>query len=181
MTGQPKISIILPVFNPPGLFLRECLDSVLAQTYPDWELCIADDASTESYVGKILAEYRERDRRIKVVFRSQNGHICQASNSALEMATGEFIALLDHDDVLSTNALAEVAKLIAEHPDADFIYSDEDKIDEGGNFKFPFYKPDWCPDTFLSRMYTCHLGVYRRAIVNQVAFGWDTKAVKITI
>ena len=168
MTGQPKISIILPVFNPPGLFLRECLDSVLAQTYPDWELCIADDASTESYVGKILAEYRERDRRIQVVFRSQNGHICQASNSALEMATGEFIALLDHDDVLSTNALAEVAKLIAEHPDADFIYSDEDKIDEGGNFKFPFYKPDWCPDTFLSRMYTCHLGVYRRAIVNQV-------------
>ena len=168
MTDQPKISIILPVFNPPGLFLRECLDSVLAQTYPHWELCIADDASTESYVGKILAEYRERDRRIKVIFRSQNGHICRASNSALEMATGEFIALLDHDDVLSVDALAEVAQPIAEHPDADFIYSDEDKIDECGNFKFPFHKPDWCPDTFLSRMYTCHLGVYRRSLVNQI-------------
>ncbi|MDY6940977.1 MAG: glycosyltransferase [Cyanobacteriota bacterium] len=163
-----KISIIVPVFDPPTSFLRECLESVLAQTYPHWELCIADDRSTRPEVREILSEYQQRDRRIQVTFRSQNGGICKASNSAIEIATGEFVALLDHDDVLAVDALEEVAKLLAEHPDADFIYSDEDKIDDRGNFQFPFYKPDWCPDTFLSRMYTCHLGVYRRSLVNQI-------------
>ncbi|MBE9040224.1 glycosyltransferase [Oscillatoriales cyanobacterium LEGE 11467] len=168
MARKPKISIVLPVFNPPESFLRDCLDSVLAQTYPHWDLCIADDASTQPYVRSILLEYQECDRRVKIIFRSENGHICRASNSALELATGEFIALLDHDDVLSIDALEEVAKLLAKYPDADFIYSDEDKIDDRGNLKFPFYKPDWCPDTFLSRMYTCHLGVYRRSLVKEI-------------
>ena len=119
-------------------------------------------------VKSILEEYAEGDDRIKVVYRSENGHICRSSNSALELATGEYIALLDHDDLLPPHALAKVVQLLDEHPEADFIYSDEDKVDEQNVHKDPFFKPDWCPDSFLARMYTCHLGVYRRSLVEKV-------------
>ncbi|NET57418.1 MAG: glycosyltransferase, partial [Symploca sp. SIO2E6] len=155
---QPVISVIMPVFNPPEAFLREAIESVLAQVYPYWELCIADDASTNSYVRPLLEEYIRQEQRIKVVWREENGHISQASNSALELATGEFVALLDHDDLLSQDALYEIALLLNQHPHADMIYSDEDKIQDDGKFNSPFFKPDWCPDSFLSRMYTAHLG-----------------------
>ena len=165
---KPVISVIMPVFNPPERFLREAIESVLNQVYPYWELCIADDASTKSYVKQVLEEYRAKDSRIKVVFRKENGHISRASNSALEIATGEFVALLDHDDLLTRDALYEVALLLNRHPDADMIYSDEDKVDEDNKLKEPFFKPDWCPDSFLSRMYTCHLGTYRRSLVNEI-------------
>ncbi|MEA5541439.1 glycosyltransferase family 2 protein [Limnoraphis robusta Tam1] len=158
----------MPVYNTPEQFLREAIQSVIDQVYPYWELCIADDASTRSSIQPILAEYQEKDSRIKVVFRTQNGHISEASNSALELATGEFIALLDHDDVLTPDALYEIVHLLNQHPEADMIYSDEDKLNEEGELASPFFKPDWCPDSFLSRMYTCHLGVYRRELVNQV-------------
>ncbi|MBD1938823.1 glycosyltransferase family 2 protein [Microcoleus sp. FACHB-68] len=165
---KPVISVIMPVFNTPERFLKEAIESVIHQVYPYWELCIADDASTELYVKSILKEYAEKDSRIKVLFRSENGHIARASNSALEIATGEFVALLDHDDLLTPDALYEVALLLNRHPEADMIYSDEDKIDEGNCLKDPFFKPDWCPDSFLSRMYTCHLGTYRRSILNEI-------------
>ena len=165
---KPLISVILPVYNTPEDFLREAIQSVIDQVYPYWELCIADDASTRSSIQSILAEYQEKDSRIKVVFRTQNGHISASSNSALELATGEFIALLDHDDVLTPDALYEVVHLLNQHPEADMIYSDEDKLNEKGQFASPFFKPDWCPDSFLSRMYTCHFGVYRRELVNQI-------------
>ena len=133
--------------------------------YPYWELCIADDASTVFYVKSVLEDYSAKDARIKVVFRSENGHISRASNSALEIATGEFIALLDHDDLLTPDALYEVALLLNKHPQADMIYSDEDKVDDNNQIKDPFFKPQWCPDSFLSRMYTCHLGTYRRSLM----------------
>ncbi|NER94633.1 MAG: glycosyltransferase [Symploca sp. SIO1B1] len=165
---QPVISVIMPVFNPPAAFLREAIESVLAQVYPYWELCIADDGSTNSDVGLILEEYRQKDQRIKVLWREENGHISQASNSALELATGEFVALLDHDDLLSQDALYEIVLLLNKHPHADMIYSDEDKIQDDGKFKEPFFKPDWCPDSFLSRMYTAHLGAYRRALITEI-------------
>jgi O-antigen biosynthesis protein len=165
---QPRISVIMPVYNPTIQFLREAIESVLAQVYDNWELCIADDASLNPLVRTTLQEYAERDERIKVVFRKENGHISRSSNSALEVATGEFIALLDHDDVLAPEALYEMVLMLNQHPEADMIYSDEDKIDEHNQRKFPFFKPDWCPDSFLSRMYTCHLGVYRRSIVTQI-------------
>lgn len=168
LSYQPLISIIMPVYNPPELFLRKAIESVLAQVYPDWELCIADDASTVSYVKSVLEEYSAKDARIKVVFRSENGHISRASNSALEIATGEFIALLDHDDLLTLDALYEVVLLLNKHPEADMIYSDEDKVDDNNQIKDPFFKPEWCPDSFLSRMYTCHLGTYRRSLINQI-------------
>jgi O-antigen biosynthesis protein len=165
---QPLISVIVPVYNPPAAFLREAIESVINQIYPHWELCIADDASPAPHVREILAHYQAQDSRIKVTFRETNGHISHCSNSALELATGEFIALLDHDDLLTPEALYEVALMINRHPTADMIYSDEDKLDEAGIFRDPFFKPDWSPDSFMSSMYTCHLGVYRRSLITAI-------------
>ncbi|MDC0837010.1 tetratricopeptide repeat protein [Limnoraphis robusta] len=165
---KPLISVIMPVYNTPEKFLKKAIESVINQVYPYWELCIADDNSSEPWIKPLLEEYARKDNRIKVAFRTENGHICAASNSALELAIGEYIALLDHDDVITPEALYEVALVLNENPDADMIYSDEDKLDQYGQRVFPYFKPDWCPDSFLARMYTCHLGVYRRELVNQV-------------
>jgi O-antigen biosynthesis protein len=165
---KPTFSVIVPVYNVSENWLRKCIDSVQAQLYPYWELCIADDASTDPSVKKVLEEYAKVDSRIKVSYREENGHISAASNTALELATGEFIALLDNDDELTPDALYENALEINRHPDADMIYSDEDKITEQGKRHEPFYKPDWSPDTFLSMMYTCHLGVYRTELIRKI-------------
>jgi len=168
LTYQPLISIIMPVFNTPSHYLEEAIQSVLNQVYPNWELCIADDASTEPHIQSILENYSDQDSRIKICFRTKNGHISEASNSAIAIATGQFIALLDHDDLLTPHALYKVVEFLNKYPDADMIYSDEDKIDDEGKLSSAFFKPDWCPDSFLSRMYTCHLGVYRRSLVQQI-------------
>jgi GT2 family glycosyltransferase len=168
MILQPVISILTPVYNTPEKWLRRVIESVLEQHYPYWELCIADDCSTAPHVRKILEEYAARDQRIKVAYRETNGHIAIATNTALELATGEFIALLDHDDEVTPDALLEVAAAVNENPTADFLYSDEDKIDEDGVCTDPFYKPDWSPDYFLTCMYTCHLGVYRTSMVREL-------------
>lgn len=165
---KPVISIVMPVFNTPDNFLREAIESVLQQIYPYWELCIADDASSTPHVKQILSEYTAKDSRLKIVFRTENGHISHSSNSALEMATGEFISLLDHDDRLAPDALYEVVVLLNRHRDADMIYSDEDKLDPCNQLIDPYFKPEWCPESFLSRMYTCHLGTYRRSLVNEI-------------
>jgi len=164
----PKFSIIIPVYNIDKIWLEKAIESVLGQFYTNWEICIADDASTQSHIKSTLTKYIEIDNRIKVVLRSENGNISAASNSALEIATGDYIVLLDHDDELSVNALFENAKLINRHPDADFIYSDEDKIDINSIRCDPFFKPDWSPDYFHSCMYTCHLGVYRTTLIQEI-------------
>jgi len=165
---RPRISVIMPTYNPPELYLREAIESVITQVYENWELCIADDASTAPHVRAVLEEYMELDDRIKVDFRPTNGHIAHASNSALALATGEFIALCDHDDLLTPDALYENVRLLNGHRDADMIYSDEDKVDENGRRSDPYFKPDWAPDSFLSRNYVSHLGVYRRSLVEDV-------------
>lgn len=165
---QPLISVVLPVYNPPVAFLKECLDSVLAQYYPYWQLCVADDASTDPAISKLLADYAEQDPRIHVVSRKENGHICAASNSALKLVEGAFIALLDHDDVLAPEALFEVAKVLQKYPDAGLIYSDEDKLNDEGERYDPHFKPDWNPDLLLAQNYLSHLGVYRTDLVNRV-------------
>ena len=165
---RPLISVIVPIYNSDRHFLQQAIESVIDQIYPNWELCLADDCSSKPHVKSVLEEYSQKDERIKVVYRSQNGHISEASNSALEIASGEYVALLDHDDLLAPHALFEVVKLLNQHPEADFVYSDEDKVDEQNVHKDPFFKPDWCPDSFLARMYTCHLGVYRRSLVTEV-------------
>ena len=168
MAYKPVFSVLVPVYNTDERWLRRCLDSVLAQVYPYWELCIADDASTEPHIRDLLNEYMAKDSRVLVVFRQENGHISASSNSALELARGEFIALLDHDDEITIDALYENAVLINAHPDADMVYSDEDKITEEGIRHMPFFKPDWSPDTFLSQMYSGHLGVYRTEIIRRI-------------
>lgn len=168
LDDQPLISILVPVYDTQPRYLRECLDSVLSQTYPNWELCIADDASTAPHVRDILEEFRQKDARIKVAYREVNGHISAASNTALALATGDYVALLDHDDLLAEEALHAVVSLLDRHRDADMIYTDEDKIDDQGRRFQPFFKPDWSPDLLLSQMYTCHLGVYRKALVDDI-------------
>ena len=168
MKLRPTFSIIVPTYNTPESYLRAMLDSVLAQVYPHWELCVADDASTQSHVRMILEEYRAKDARIKLSFRTENGHISAASNAALATASGEFVALLDHDDVITPDALFQNALRVNAVPDVDMIYSDEDKINDDGYLTDPFFKPDWSPDRFLCQMYTSHFGVYRTALVREV-------------
>ncbi|MDE5093273.1 MAG: glycosyltransferase, partial [Trichodesmium sp. St11_bin5] len=165
---KPLISIIVPVYNTPESFLKAMIQSVMDQIYPYWELCIADDASPNPHLKEILKDYAQKDERIKVIFREENGHISANSNSALSLATGDFISLLDHDDILTPDALYEVILLLNKHPEADMIYSDEDKINEADERLDPFFKTGWCPDSLLSRMYICHLGTYRRSIIEEL-------------
>ncbi|WP_156748463.1 glycosyltransferase, partial [Mycobacterium sp. E3198] len=168
LEGRPLISIILPVYNTPERWLRACLDSVRSQLYGVWELCIADDASTKPHVRRVLQEYAAKDNRIKVVLRKKNGHISAASNDALELASGDYVALLDHDDVLPEHALFHVAQTIVKHPEVRLIYSDEDKIDETGKRFDPYFKPDWNPVLFCGQNMFSHFGVYQLALVRDV-------------
>jgi len=173
LPNRPRISVIMPVYNTPESWLTKAIESVRIQAYPDWELCIADDASTQSHVRPLLEEYMRKDARIKVVFRPKNGRISAASNSALELATGEFAALLDHDGELAPHALLCCAEIILARADAEVIYSDEDKIDEQG-FRFdPHFKPDWNPDLLTSQNYFSHLCVYRTATLRTIG-GFQT-------
>jgi len=165
---HPLISIVMPVYNPDLGYLSSAIDSVRSQIYERWELCIADDASTDASVARLLKQYAIADSRIKVTFRERNGHIAACSNSALELATGEWVALLDQDDLLSEYALAVVAATIGEHPEAGLIYSDEDKIDLSGARCCPFFKPDWNPELLLGQNYISHLGIYRHALLREI-------------
>ncbi len=168
LAWQPTFSIIVPVYNTDENWLVKCIESALAQTYENWELCIADDASSKSHVRKVLQKYVDLDKRIKTVFRETNGHISMASNSALELAKGDYVVLLDHDDELPSCALYEVAVALNENKSLKLIYSDEDKIDlEGRRFE-PYFKPDWNYELFLSQNYVSHLGIYQRELVKSV-------------
>lgn len=163
----PLISVLMPVYNAPEKWLRRAIESVREQTYGNWELCIANDASTAAHVRPMLDEAALSDPRIKVVHRETNGHISRASNSALDLATGEFTALLDHDDELALHALAEIVRALAARPDADFFYSDEDKVDEYGRRYAPYFKPDFLPDLFRGQNYLTHLAVYRTTLLRE--------------
>ena len=164
----PLISIIMPVFDPPLDLLREAIDSVTQQLYPNWELCIADDASSDPAVRDFLKTAQAGNERIKVVLRRENGHISAASNSALDIATGRYVALMDNDDLLPEHALYWAARAIVEHPDAGVIYSDEDKIDRQGRRSAPYFKPDWNAFLFRSQNMISHLGIYQRELVDRV-------------
>lgn len=168
LTYLPLISIVMPVYNVAERWLRAALDSVLAQTYQNWELCIADDASSEPYIEPLLQEYSQRDARIKYIIRKENGHISEASNSALNLANGEFIALLDHDDEIRPHALYCVVESLNSNKEANLIYSDEDKITSFGMRFNPYFKGDWNPELFLQQNFICHLGVYRTELVKSL-------------
>ncbi len=162
---NPKISLIVPTYNTPKAFLEEMLESVLAQTYTNWELCIADGNSTVPHVRTILDRYAARDQRIVVRYLPSNEGIVGNSNAALLLATGDYVGLLDHDDTLAPFALYEVVSAINHHPDADFLYSDEDKLDPLGQRVEPNFKPNWSPETLRSRNYICHLTVLKRELM----------------
>jgi GT2 family glycosyltransferase len=168
LTYRPLISVLMPVYNTDRRWLKAAIQSVCDQLYPNWELCIADDASTDPKVGKILREFQAKDSRIKVDFRRVNGHISAASNSALQLATGEFIALADHDDVLPAHALLAVVHELNRHRDADIVYSDEDRLDESGRRYDPYFKPDFNVELFRGQNFISHLGVYRATLVRGV-------------
>lgn len=165
----PTISIVMPVYNAPLAYLKQAIESVKSQIYPNWELCIADDASTDPLVIACLKDYAAQDTRIKVTFRQQNGHISAATNSALELVGGQYIALMDNDDLISEDALYWVAKAINDNPHLCLIYSDEDKITEDGAQRFdPYFKSDWNPTLFLSQNCLSHLGVYKTSIAKEI-------------
>ncbi|MCP5503325.1 MAG: glycosyltransferase [Leptospiraceae bacterium] len=165
---KPKISIILATYNSDLTYLEECIESILKQKYSNWELCIADDASTDVEVKKVLQAYSEREEKVKIIFREKNGHISAATNTALSLASGEYITMVDHDDIVPSHALLEFVSLLNKNPNAELIYSDEDKIDKNGKRFGPFFKPDFSPDTFNSIMYIGHLTLYKRSIVEEI-------------
>jgi glycosyltransferase involved in cell wall biosynthesis len=168
LTYKPTFSVIMPVFNSDEQWLKRAIDSVQSQIYTNWELCIADDCSTDPNVAKVLNEYATKDPRIKIAYRSENGHIAAASNTALELATGEFVAFLDHDDEFAPHALYLMAEEINAHPEADLLYSDDDKITGDGRRYAPHFKSEWDPDLLYSMNYLAHLGVYRTSVVRSV-------------
>ncbi|MGX1201886.1 glycosyltransferase family 2 protein [Marinobacter sp. MBR-105] len=168
MHVTPLVSVLVPVYNPEPEWLRSCIESVLSQSYTNWQLCLADDASPNSAVREVLEEYAAKDSRINVVFRENNGHISEASNSAFEIADGEFVVLMDHDDELAKHALLFVVDALNKNPGAQILYSDEDKIDEAGVRFDPHFKSSWNPELFFAQNYVSHLGVYRASLVQRV-------------
>jgi O-antigen biosynthesis protein len=168
MRRKPLISVLMPVHDPYPDFLDEAIDSVRNQLYPAWELCIADDASTNPDIRRVIERHRAEDARIKVEYRTVNGHICHATNSALEHASGEFVALVDHDDLLSEHALYWIAAELERHPETDILYSDSDLVDDHGHRFAPYFKSDFNLELMLGHNMVSHLGVYRRSLVESV-------------
>ncbi|TAM45918.1 MAG: glycosyltransferase [Gammaproteobacteria bacterium] len=167
VTG-PIISIIVPVYNTPRVFLEEMIDSVISQIYPKWELCLADDASTQPHVREVLEKMAAKDDRIRIIYRSRNGHIVEATNSALGIASGEYVVLLDHDDVLPPDAILHIAECITRNPHVDWIYTDEDKIDKNGRHFDPQFKGGWNPEMAITHNFTHHLTAIRKSLVERV-------------
>ncbi len=162
---RPLISVVMPTYNTPEPYLRAALESVRNQLYEHWELCVIDDASTQPHVRRTLQAFAAQDSRIRPIFRAVNGNISAATNEALAAARGEFVALLDHDDELTENALFEIALALDEDPSLDLIYTDHDKKDESGRCVEPHFKPDWSPEYFRGVMYVGHLLCVRRALL----------------
>lgn len=172
MADAPRFSVITPVYDTPADVFWAMVGSVLGQSFGDWELCLVDDCSPAPHVAGLLAEAEGMDPRIRVERRAANGGIVAASNDAVAMARGEFLVLLDHDDELHPDAMRLVDAALREEPEADYAYTDEDKIDRAGNHSGPFFKPDWSPERMRTQMYSCHLSVFRRTLVEAVG-GFD--------
>ena len=168
MNYKPLISVITPVYNPDIKYFRMAIESVMKQAYDNWELCLADDASTDPEVRKVLEEYAQADKRIKVAYRKINGHISDASNSAIEIASGDYFLLLDQDDEIPEHAMFMVAQALNENKDIALLYSDEDKIDIHGHRHGAYFKSDWNYDLFCGHNMISHLGVYKAAIVRKI-------------
>lgn len=168
LANRPLVSILLPTYNTNPEYLTRCIESVLAQTYDNWELCISDDASPSAETRRTIKRFEKKYDNIRATFNKTNGHISASSNVALKMAKGEFISLLDHDDILPPNALYEAVKVINEQPDIDLIYTDEDKIDSEGNHIEPFFKPDWSPNFLNSCNVITHFATIRAEVMREI-------------
>lgn len=164
---NPLISIIIPVYNASKKELSECLDSILNQSYNNFEICIADDYSSNNETIETLKEY-ENNNKIRIVYRKENGNISAASNSAIKIAEGEFIALVDNDDMLDKDALYYMVQELNHNKNIDLIYTDEDKINLDGEYSYPHFKPDFSLDTFLTVNYICHFTMIRKSIVDEL-------------
>jgi len=164
----PLISVIIPVYNTSAVWLEECFQSVMDQTYPNWEICAYDDASTNQETLDTLQQWKGKDSRVRITYGKENVHISEACNAAVETSNGELVALLDHDDTLATNALWEVVKCWNEAPKTDFVYSDEDKLDEQGRYVEPYFKSDFNLDLLRSNNYINHLSVFTRRLFEEV-------------
>lgn len=165
---RPLVSVLMPVFDPPVRILREAIESVQAQVYENWELCIADDASTQPGVGALLEEFAHSDSRVRLVRRRKRGGISAASNSAFGLAKGDLIALLDHDDLLRPHSLLLAVAAFVRRPSVGYLYTDADRIDEFGRPLGHFFKPDWSPTLLLSQNYLCHMAMMRADLVREV-------------
>ena len=165
---KPLISVVMAAYETDETCLCEAIGSVRSQLYPFWELCLADAGSSSPHVAAILAEAAAADPRIKWVRCDDNGHISGATNTALGLASGFFVALMDHGDLLAEHALYEIAEVLNAHPDADLIYTDEDQIDDSGRRHTPYFKPAWNLDLFLGHNMVSHLGAYRRSLVERL-------------
>jgi glycosyltransferase involved in cell wall biosynthesis len=165
---RPLISIVMPVYNAHTPWLQSAIESVRSQIYQEWELCIADDASTRQEVHAYLHDIVKADSRIKVIFRPSNGHISAASNSALDMANGDYVALMDQDDLIPPQALLRVTEALRDCPEAKLVYSDEDIIWLDGLRESPSNKGPWAPQKLLTTNYVCHLGIYSRALLKSI-------------
>lgn len=169
LTYRPLISVVIPTYDTNIEYLRDCLDSVYAQVYENWEICIVDDASPNENVRRVIQEYADKDSRIKYKFLTANKHIAGATNEAVALASGEFVSLFDHDDLLWPNALYEIVKALNANKDIDFLYTDEDKITENRYEHLgPFFKPDWNPDFLHSVNYITHFSTIRRSVLESV-------------
>lgn len=168
MSDPPKISVVMPAYATPPALILAAIASVQTQLYPHWELCIADDGSPGEALWRLLEEQARLDSRIRIVRRQTNGHIAAATNSALALASGNFVAFMDHDDLLAEHALYHVAALLECHPDTDLIYSDEDKIDQRGRHSQPHFKTAWNAELMLGQNMVNHLAVYRRSLVTDL-------------
>jgi GT2 family glycosyltransferase len=165
---RPRISIVMPVYNTPEPYLAAALASIRAQAYPDWELCLCDDASTAPHIAPMLARLAAEEPRVRLRSRTKNGGIVAASNDALALATGDWLTLIDHDDTIPPHALYAMVAALNAAPETDFLYSDEDKITVEGARYEPFFKPDWSPETLEACMYTAHLALYRMDLVGRI-------------
>jgi len=168
LANGKKISVVVPIYNTPKKFLIEMIASVRKQIYGNWELCLVDDASTKKHVRTILTQAAKADSRIKVQFQSKNAHIVETTNQALKMATGEYVGFLDHDDKLSADALLHVARCIIRHPEVEWIYTDEDKINGKGYHYDPQFKGEWNPEMAITHNFTQHFAVIKRSLLEKV-------------